>query len=107
MLRVYPILHCTMDPIQVRNTVNTAPIARLVESAPFSRLLRAVGTARPSLKTLIGRAYRAEPAAVGSMTRAQEAHATREYALTFISADPRFAADLCAAADRHERGERS
>lgn len=96
-----------MDPIQERNAVNTAPIARFVEPAPLSRLLRAVGTARASLKTLIGRAYRVEPAAVGPMTRVQEAHATREYALKFFSADPRFAADLCAAADRHERCEKT
>ena len=39
------------------------------------------------------------------MTRAQEANATREYAVQFFRSDPRFAADLCAAADRHERGE--
>jgi hypothetical protein len=96
-----------MDPIQERNAVNTASIARFVESAPLSGLRRAVGTAQALLKTLIGRAYRVELAAVGPMTRVQEAHATREYALKFSSADPRFAADLCAAADRHERGERA
>ena len=39
------------------------------------------------------------------MTRAQEASATREFAVRFFRTDPRFAADLCAAADRHERGE--
>ncbi len=37
--------------------------------------------------------------------RAAEAAAVREYAQRFASHDPRFAADLMAAADRHERGE--
>lgn len=35
--------------------------------------------------------------------RAAEAAAVREYAHRFASHDPRFAADLMAAADRHER----
>jgi hypothetical protein len=35
--------------------------------------------------------------------RAAEAAAVRTYALRFASHDPRFAADLLAAADRHER----
>jgi hypothetical protein len=89
-----------------RNAMNTAPIARLVEPvAPLGKLLRTVRTARASLTTLIGWAHREDPAPGGPMIRAQEAHATREYALKFFSTDPRFAADLCAAADRHERGE--
>jgi hypothetical protein len=37
--------------------------------------------------------------------RCAEAAAVREYAHRFASHDPRFAADLMAAADRHERGE--
>lgn len=37
--------------------------------------------------------------------RGTEAAAVREYANRFASHDPRFAADLMAAADRHERGE--
>jgi hypothetical protein len=37
--------------------------------------------------------------------RSSEAAAVREYAHRFTSHDPRFAADLMAAADRHERGE--
>lgn len=36
--------------------------------------------------------------------RAAEAAAVREYANRFASHDPRFAADLMAAADRHELG---
>ena len=71
---------------------------------PHSRLLRAVGAVQVSLRALVGRAYGEAPAAVGPMTRAQEANATREYAVQFFRSDPRFAADLCAAADRHEIG---
>lgn len=79
-------------------------ITRLVETAAsHSRLLRAVGAAQASLRALVGWASREVP--VGPMTRAQEAAATREYAVQFFRSDPRFAADLCAAADRHERGE--
>lgn len=37
--------------------------------------------------------------------RTAEAAAVREYAHRYASHDPRFAADLMAAADRHERGE--
>ncbi len=37
--------------------------------------------------------------------RATEASAMREYAQRYVSHDPRFAADLLAAADRHERTE--
>jgi hypothetical protein len=37
--------------------------------------------------------------------RATEAAAVREYAQRYASHDPRFAADLLAAADRHERTE--
>lgn len=37
--------------------------------------------------------------------RGAEAAAVREYAHRYASHDPRFAADLMAAADRHERGE--
>jgi len=72
---------------------------------PHSRLLRAVGAVQVSLRALVGRASRKVPDAVGPMTRALEAAAAREYAVQFLRSDPRFAADLCAAADRHERGE--
>ncbi len=37
-------------------------------------------------------------------TKASEAAAVREYAERFLKHDPRFAADLQAAADRHEIG---
>lgn len=37
--------------------------------------------------------------------RLAEAAAVRQYALRFASHDPRFTADLLAAADRHERAE--
>jgi hypothetical protein len=86
--------------------VDTAPIARPVEPvALLGKLQCAARAARASLQTLIGWAYQEEPAAVGPLTRVQEARATREYAVRFFRTDPRFAADLCAAADRHERGD--
>jgi len=85
--------------------VDSAPFTRSVE--PVVRLGKpwsAAGEAvRATLKKLAGLAHRSEPSAVGPMTCAQEAHATREYAVKFLGSDPRFAADLCAAADRHER----
>ena len=84
-------------------------IPRLVEPVgPHGKLLRAVGAvgaARASLLALVSWASRQAPAAIGKMTRAQEAAATREYAVQFFRSDPRFAAELCAAADRHERDE--
>jgi hypothetical protein len=40
-----------------------------------------------------------------SINRLTEAAAVRRHAQSFMSADPRFAADLFAAADRHERQE--
>ena len=83
----------------------TVHITPSVEPVRHSKLLRAVGCAWASLRALIERAYREGPAVVGPMTRAQEANATREFAVRFFRTDPRFAADLCAAADRHERGE--
>ena len=42
-------------------------------------------------------------ASTRSQSVAQEAHAVREMALQYQKVDPRFAADLMAAADRHER----
>ena len=80
----------------------TRPVKPVVS---HSKLLQAVGAAQASLRALVGLASLEIPAAVGPMTRAQEANATREYAVQFFRSDPRFAADLCAAADRHERGE--
>jgi ribosomal protein S7 len=41
----------------------------------------------------------------GAEARAREARAAREYAATFARSDPRFMADLLAAADRHEGGD--
>jgi hypothetical protein len=83
----------------VHITPSVEPLAR------HSKLLRSVGHVWASLRALIDRAYREGSAVVGPMTRAQEANATREFGVRFFRTDPRFAADLCAAADRHERGE--
>lgn len=85
----------------------------IVRVAPFvgprlslGRRLHAVGAAaRAVLQTLARWVHREETAAVGPTTRAQEANLARDYALSFSRTDPRFAADLCAAADRHEVGE--
>lgn len=49
------------------------------------------------------RAARAEQ--LRSVSRYAEASALRRHAQGFLGADPRFAADLFAAADRHERQE--
>ncbi len=67
---------------------------------------RAAGVAASIFTSLVawshGRSQaRAERAAQAD--RAQEAAAVRQYAQRFASHDPRFAADLLAAADRHER----
>ena len=84
--------------------MDTVPFTRSVE--PVVRLGKpwsaAGGAVRAALKTLANWARRGAPAAVGPITRAQEAHETREYAVKFLSSDPRFAAELRAAADRHE-----
>ena len=86
--------------------MDTAPITRSIEPvAPLGKLPCTTGALRASLKALIGWAHQKEPAEVGPLTRAQEAYATREYAVKFFRTDPRFAAELCAAADRHERAD--
>jgi hypothetical protein len=43
------------------------------------------------------------PAPPRAKSPAEEAQAVREMALEYLRLDPRFAADLMAAADRHER----
>ena len=66
---------------------------------------RGAGRAWAALEGLLAWANRKGPAIVAPATRAQEADAVRQYAWTFSRTDPRFAADLYAAADRHEIGE--
>ncbi len=86
----------------------TIPVVASVEPvAPRSTPWPSVGMAWPFLKTLIVRACPAKPVQTGPMTRAQEACTTREYASQFFRTDPRFAAELCAAADRHESDGRA
>ena len=80
-------------------------ISHPVERVAHTKLGRAVDAVRTTLRAATGRANRDLPVTAGQMTRAQEAQETREYALTFLENEPRFAADLCAAADRHERGD--
>lgn len=61
----------------------------------------AVSRAGMQLKAWL-RQHGEQTAAMGRVT---EANRLRKVALGFMSADPRFAADLFAAADRHERAE--
>jgi hypothetical protein len=105
-------LYCgaTWPLAEERNLVNTTHttnrVAPFVEALmPHGKKLRAFGAARAALETLIGWAQQEEPAAAGLTPRAREANVAREYALKFSRTDPRFAADLYAAADRHEIGE--
>jgi hypothetical protein len=77
-------------------TVHTSPAV----SAP-----RAAAWAASLFSSLLNRL--SVPAAAGVQRKAfsdrqREATAVREYAQRFVSYDPRFAADLFAAADRHE-----
>jgi hypothetical protein len=79
-------------------TVNTpvtiaAPRGSRVAAVWFGRLLTRLGDMA---------AQRAESRVVAN--RLREASEVRAYAQSVLTHDPRFAADLFAAADRHERG---
>jgi hypothetical protein len=74
-------------------TFATPPIARLERGLPVSLLT--------ALRLMIGRLARTRRAAVPS--RREEAARVRQLAAQMQSHDPRFASDLFAAADRHER----
>lgn len=84
-----------MTTITVQSPVKVAtPRAALWAAALFMRLLDVLeraGTARAERRI--------------TAERLAEAAAVRQYALRFASHDPRFTADLLAAADRHERAE--
>lgn len=88
-----------------RTTIPAARSVGLVVSR--GKPLRPAAAVRAALETLIDWARHEESAAVVPMTRVQEASTAREYALKYAKTDPRFAADLCAAADRHEMGEKA
>lgn len=79
MMSVY-----TPAPVQM-------PRAAPVAAALFMRLLQ-----------WFDRRGRARAASRSQATRESEARAVRDYAQRFARHDPRFAADLLAAADRHE-----
>ncbi len=66
------------------------------------RAARWVGQMFAGLLTGMTRAAEARAEREVQAARASEATAVREYAQRFASHDPRFAADLMAAADRHE-----
>jgi len=90
----------------VNTTRITIAVARPVKlEVPRGRPLHPVAAVRAVLQTLVDWACHERSLAAIPMTHAQEARAVREYALKFSRADPRFAAELCAAADRHEIGE--
>ena len=77
----------------VGTPIVSVPRAAPVAAAIFGLLQRAYASLR---------AQRAERRA--QIDRFGEAAAVRRYAFEFLEHDPRFAADLMAAADRHELG---
>lgn len=84
-----------MTTITVHTPVKVAtPRAALLAAGLFMRLLDVLE------RTGAARAQRRLNA-----ERLAEAAAVRQYAMRFASHDPRFTADLLAAADRHERAE--
>lgn len=84
-----------MTTISVHTPVKVAaPRAALLAANLFMRvvdLVQSYGVARAQQRI--------------TAERLAEAAAVRQYALRFASHDPRFTADLLAAADRHERAE--
>lgn len=90
----------------IMSTVTAVNVpARHVEAPP---LAVALGTLAARLwRGLAGPAVSSErrDARTGRAGRIAEAAAVRRYAMSFARHDPRFAADLFSAADRHERGE--
>jgi hypothetical protein len=69
------------------------------------RTLQAIGQGRASRELLVMAAARADrtPALAQQLRAAGEAAKVRQLAYQRLKSDPRFAADLFAAADRHER----
>jgi len=90
----------------VNTTRTTTSATRSIRLAvPRGKPLHPMAAVRAALEALIDWARHEESAPIGPMARGQEASAVREYALKYSTTDPRFAAELCAAADRHEMGE--
>ena len=84
-----------MTTITVQTPVKVAaPRAARPAAALFSRLM-----------DLFQSHSRLQAARRRQAQRVEEAVAVRQYAQRFAGHDPRFAADLLAAADRHERAE--
>ena len=86
-----------------RTTNSATRSVRLVVSR--GKPLHPIAAVRAALEALIDWARHEGSAPIDPMTRGQEASAVREYALKYSTTDPRFAAELRAAADRHEIGE--
>ena len=84
-------------------TVTSSTLQLEVQRGRFANLLlAALGAAVPAtLANLIGR-DRASPAVSPADKAAREAQAVRDLARSYAKTDPGFAADLYAAASRHE-----
>jgi hypothetical protein len=80
-------------------TVSVQVASRVAPDNP--RGARAAAAVFVALARLLAGLFRAAPARPQSV--AEEAQAVREMALQYQKVDPRFAAELVAAADRHER----
>lgn len=81
------------------STIHLQVASRVTPDNP--RGARAAAAAFVALWRLVAGALRAAPARPKSVE--EEARAVREMAWQYRHVDPRFAADLSAAADRHER----
>jgi hypothetical protein len=69
----------------------------------YPRGSRLAATLWLALRRALARPQPAPTQRTAGQTAQEEARAVRELALTYRAADPAFAADLLAAADRHER----
>jgi len=83
--------------------MSTSTLHFEVERSRFANLLlAALGAAVPATLGSLLRRDRSESAATPLDKAALEAQAVREMARSYARTDPSFAADLYAAADRHE-----
>ncbi len=81
------------------STIHIQVASRVTPDNP--RGARAAAAVFVALWRLVAGLFRAAP--VRTPSAAEEAQSVREMALQYQKLDPRFAADLMAAADRHER----
>jgi hypothetical protein len=105
-VRVYPILHCNKyvfkrNIIMTEATLHPHDLAREVQNVSTALLELAVATRR-LVAALLAPLTQRKPLCMVK-TAFQAAAELRSYADTLYPTDPRFAQDLYAAADRHER----